>query len=95
MTCGRVAVQIAWNYGANFGGKTGNNSNWTGGADSLTAGNWDKDTPTTLGGAYGIYFVADPSYGESDGGFGNNTAYPQNGNSIVTMCNDHAATCRG
>lgn len=56
---------------------------------------WDKDTPTTLGGAYGIYFVADPSYGESDGGFGNNTAYPQNGNSIVTMCNDHAATCRG
>jgi len=31
-------VQVAWNYGANFGGKTGNNAYWTSGADSITAG---------------------------------------------------------
>ena len=31
-------LQVAWNYGANFGGKTGNNSNWTGGADTIGMG---------------------------------------------------------
>lgn len=52
--------------------------------------------PTTNGGMYGVYLVADPSYGASDGGFGGNTAsYPQNGNHVVSMCHDNDATCRG
>eukprot|EP00802_Teleaulax_amphioxeia_P028623 Tamp_30380.p1 GENE.Tamp_30380~~Tamp_30380.p1 ORF type:complete len:146 (+),score=32.41 Tamp_30380:23-439(+) len=84
----------AWNYGANFA-KGDASSSWTSGAKSLTAGSWDKDTPTTNGGMYGVYFVADPSYAASDGGFGNSTNYPQNGNYIVGMCHDADTTCRG
>lgn len=33
-----MVLQVAWNYGANFGGKTGNNPNWTGGADTVGYG---------------------------------------------------------
>mmetsp|Transcript_103282 Transcript_103282/g.166496 ORF Transcript_103282/g.166496 Transcript_103282/m.166496 type:complete len:138 (+) Transcript_103282:38-451(+) len=86
---------VAWNYGANFGGKTGNNAYWTSGADSITAGSYDKDTPTTNGGMYGVYMVADPSYGTLDGGYGNSTNYPQNGNSVISMCHDSDMTCMG
>merc|ERR1711939_211007 len=85
---------VAWNYGANFAGSA--SSTWTSGADSETAGSWGKDLPTTNGGMFGVYFVADPSYGASDGGFGGNTdAYEQNGDYVVSMCHDADATCRG
>ena len=54
-----------------------------------------KDLPNANGGAYGVYFVADPSYSASDGGYGGSTDYPQNGNYVVSMCHDADATCRG
>ena len=87
--------QVAWNYGANFGGPS--KATWTSGANSLTAGSWDKDTPTTNGGMFGVYSVADPSYSTGNGGFGNSTNYPQNGNFIVPMCSgkDTTAVCLG
>ena len=44
---------------------------------------------------YGIYFVANPSYAASDGGFGGSDNYPQNGNYVVSMCHDADTTCRG
>jgi hypothetical protein len=62
-----------------------------------SAAQWDKDTPTTNGGMFGVYSVADPSYSTGNGGFGNSTNYPQNGNFIVPMCSgqDTTAVCLG
>ena len=45
---------MAWNYGANFGGPT--KSTWTSGANSLSAGNSDGK------GAFGSFFLAEPRY---------------------------------
>ena len=44
---------------------------------------------------FGVYFVGDPSYSTSDGGFGGSTSYPQNGDYVVDMCHDADSTCRG
>jgi hypothetical protein len=62
-----------------------------------SAAQWDKDTPTTNGGMFGVYSVADPSYSTGNGGFGNSTNYPQNGNYIVPMCSgkDTTSVCLG
>ena len=37
-----------------------------------------KDLPNVNGGAYGVFFVADPSYAPTDGGYANTDGnYPQ------------------
>ena len=58
---------------------------------------WGVGAPTTNGGAFGIYEIADPSYSPTDGGF---AGYAQNMNSVtdaITMCHDADGVggCRG